>query len=660
MRRDVAPQDSAEWDADEELDAAEEEFAPRQPWRINRLLQTSASMFVSLIVHLVLFVALGLWMLPEVVTPPIQEIVSHFVERREDEELLKIELDEELRPQTEINQSALPYTPEVGVASSSEAPGGASGAGTTTISAPQLDKSLDVYTESHDISIDGPLADAPPPSTLVAATPDGALGNPRSVVDNYDQAMDQITQEILWFMEKSPVLVVWCFDQSESMKDDQKQIRDRIERVYTELGLTQQQQHRLMTGVVSYGSGFALHTQEPTSSLEKIRAAIDAVPSDPSGREMMCEAVGRAIALHRPYAEKSNRKMLLILVTDESGDVQNNNAFLEQAIAEAKAAKCRTYVLGREAVFGYPYAHIRWQHPQTKRIHWLQIDRGPETAFVEQLQTDGFRRRYDAHPSGFGPYEQTRLARETGGVFFMLPGLESNLVRGEKRRYELEAMRAYRPDLRARIEIIADRDTSVLRRTIWQVIFDLNPYNPEIAKIIEMRVEFSPNLPQLVQQAREEQAKAIIYLQYLARLQVVLEELAEYRAQEAAPRWQANYDLIYAQSIAYQARIFEYGAYLEQFVQNPPVVPLTKAPNLTLEDWDIHTRKETLTTESQPYIDRATELYQQVLVDHPGTPWAARAQHELQRGFGVELRPDYEPPYPTIAPGTKLLPIPKL
>ena len=62
-----------------------------------------------------------------------------------------------------------------------------------------------------------------------------------------------------------------------------------------------------------------------------------------------------------------------------------------------KQRKCKIYTLGRESVFGYPYAHMRYVHPQTKRPHWLRIDRGPETGFVEQLQTNGFRRRYDAH-----------------------------------------------------------------------------------------------------------------------------------------------------------------------------------------------------------------------------------------------------------------------
>ena len=123
---------------------------------------------------------------------------------------------------------------------------------------------------------------------------------------------------------------------------------------------------------------------------------------------------------------------------------------------------------------------MRWVHPQTQHVHWLPIDRGPETAFVEQLQTDGFHRRYDAHPSGFGPYECSRLGRETGGIFFMLPSLETNLVHGQKRNYDMEA--PYFPDLRSRLEVKADIDRSPLRTMLEKVIYDLNPYNPQVAE----------------------------------------------------------------------------------------------------------------------------------------------------------------------------------
>jgi hypothetical protein len=401
---------------------------------------------------------------------------------------------------------------------------------------------------------------------------------------------------------------------------------------------------------VSYGEAFHVHTKKPTHVRSEIRAAIDAVPVDPSGKEMMCEAVASSINLHRDYAKKSKRQMALILVTDESGDRDTNERYLEQTIAVAKAAGCRIYVLGREANFGYPYAFMSWVHPETQHVHWLPVDRGPETAFFEQLQTNGFTRRYDTFSSGFGPYEQTRLTRETNGIFFMLPTVEAALVGPEKRRYSLDAMRTYNPDLRPRLEVYLDRDRFPLRTVLWKVASDLNPYNADSAKIIEMRMSFSVDFTALRQEAIAEQQKAVVYLNYLARAQKELEKIKRLRDQETSPRWQANYDLMHAQLIAYQARIYEYGAYLETFLRAPKAAPRTKEPNLTLVAWGLTTRAKLVAPEkSQPYIDKATALLEAIIKDHPGTPWAARAQWELGRGFGVELFPDYHAPYPSVA-----------
>ena len=41
------------------------------------------------------------------------------------------------------------------------------------------------------------------------------------------------------------------------------------------------------------------------------------------------------------------------------------------------------------------------------------------------------------------------------------------------------------------------------------------------------------------------------------------------RARERSLRWRANYDVTYAQTIAYQARLYEYIAYVTGFVRNP-------------------------------------------------------------------------------------------
>jgi hypothetical protein len=239
----------------------------------------------------------------------------------------------------------------------------------------------------------------------------------------------------------------------------------------------------------------------------------------------------------------------------------------------------------------------------------------------------------------------------------MLPSLEANLVRGEKRNYDMEA--PYFPDLRSKLENKGDIDRSPLRLMLEKTIYDLNPYNAAVQPKIEMQVEFPIQLEQFVRAARREQGKAIVYLQYLGQMEKIVGKLERERKDEASPRWQANYDLLYAQLVAYQARMYEYGACLEDFIKNPQTAPLTRPPNLTHIHWDIRTRQSLREPEKvKPYIDRASVMFKQILQDHAGTPWAARAEHELKRGFGVELIPDYDRPHPT--PSGQLIPVPKL
>lgn len=611
---------------------------------------------ISTFVHAGILIILGFFTLtPQilesfnlVVVEPIPEVLER------PEELVTIELEENIDPATELTNSQ----------QSSTIAGIPNAEGVGQFSEPTFDTNVikdsaeETGVEMADLTVPASLQES-----LMTNIPLGSYGDPREIVDNLEQAIDRITQEIVFMLEEGDVLVVWLFDQSESMRNDQKEIRERINKVYSELGLadTADGDH-LLTAITSYGANYFKHTKKPTSDLELIRRAINEVPIDPSGYEIMCPAITRAINDHESYRARGKRQMALIVVTDESGEPENNLPTLEMAVATAKEMNCRTYFLGREAVFGYPHAYMNWRHPQTGVNHWLQVDRGPETAFVEQLQTNGFRRRRDAFSSGFGPYEQCRIARESGGIFFMLPTIEKELVGGEadKRRYELNAMKPYLPDLDSRQKQLAMRKDYPLRSFIWQVIVDLNPLNEETAQIIELDLTFPREPDRFLVRARQEQEKAKIYINYLANTQALLEEAYPFREDELNARWQANYDLIYAQLIAYQARVYEYGAALETFIRNPKQVPQMMPPNRRLIRWDLRNRLKLSAEEvSRPYINRASELFEKVIELHPGTPWAERASEEIKRGFGLEVMPVYRaPPRPT--PNTPRIPIPKL
>ncbi len=603
----------------------------RNTWR--RFLRWAESWGGSAVFHAIVLILLSIATLSTPKRNDAPQIVSS-IERSPEE--LNERLDESLTPATMLSTA-----PSLGVADAQGELVSASGE-------PQLSQEAVESVDGPEVSLADVAVFALPGKRLTDDLGADAPGDPSAAVEGYGGALDRITQEILMMLTKGKVLVIWLLDQSESMEDDRQEVRARIERVYQELGLRSEDEEKdaLLTAITSFGQQFVVHSSRPTADLEEIQQAIDSVPNDDSGQENVCQAVIAATREFRRFATRGRRQIALIIVTDEAGDDGDR---VEQAIAAARDARARIYTMGREAVFGYPYAHIRWtwvdpEKPKDKVteadkiVFWIRIRRGPETPRVEQLQTDGLWRRYDAHPSGFGPYELVRMCRQTGGIYFMLPSVESNLVRVTERRiYELDRMRPYLPDLSSRQDYIAETASHPLRQRLWDIIGTLNPYaHPEM----NLREYYSVKPDEFAQQATVEKERAGQLLIAFQKAEEHLQPLTRQRNQETSLRWQANYDLLLAQVVAYQMRLYEYVAYLDAFLQQP------KQPkSLKTNRWRIHTVQRTLTHEDhQSLLDRSKMLLQAVIDTHPGTPYAARAQWELNRGFGISVAEYYYDP----------------
>ena len=242
------------------------------------------------------------------------------------------------------------------------------------------------------------------------------------VVEGYGAALGQMTQELVRLMREQKILVVWLFDESESMKDDQKEIRERFYKVYEELGIVQKNDAKLkisdeilLTSIMSFGENVNEHTAKPTANVDEIKKAIDKIQIDESGIENTCSAIQLAINKYRDAARSQRRKLVLIVVSDESGDDGKN---IEETIESCKRMKSPVYVLGHYSVFGYPYAH------------------GNEDNL-----------------SGAGTNEQ--------------------------RKFDLLDMREYLPDLSSRQAYVKDRQEHKFREAQWQVVASLNPHKDQ-------------------------------------------------------------------------------------------------------------------------------------------------------------------------------------
>ena len=501
-------------------------------------------------------------------------------------------------------------------------------------------------------------------------------GETGAVVAGYGAALSRLTQELLRLLHEDRLLVVWLFDESESMKDDQKEIADNFHKVIQNWDLPSLQKKKkrgskrnkskssdapLITSIIGYGETVHPLTKKPTADVNLIRSAIGKISIDKSGKEMMCSAILKSISEYTRLATSQKRKLVFIVVTDESGD---DGDLLESVIDKAKRFRAPVYILGREAVFGYTHARIRWRDPQYGLSHWLKINRGPETAYVECLQWDGLRDRYDVQQSGFGPYEQVRLAKETGGIFFVLPRDERNLISTrefEKRKFDFLDMKEYQPLLLPRRDYAKARSNSKkFRNELWNVIVTLNPNDdnplPHYDEALNLReYYFSGDIEKFKKDASTQVKKAARSLELLDKAISILDKAEQYRSKEDSQRWRASYDLLRAQCFAYRVRLFQYLLAMDDHVYKNPAFK-----NKKNNSWNVRRTTRLLKPDEPQYrrlmgafklrmlrveyleqmdkqMQEATKRYRFVMNEHPGTPWARRANAEMRQGFGISF-----------------------
>lgn len=484
-------------------------------------------------------------------------------------------------------------------------------------------------------------------------------GETAAVVEGYGAAMSRLTQEIVRLMRSDKVHVVWLFDESESMKDDQEQIREQFGKVYEELKIAQAQDEdmrkrgndeTLLTTILSYGAGIHTHTAKPTGNIPEIQKAITEIPIDKSGEENLFQSIMAVCDKYGPLAFKSGRKLAIVVLSDESGD---DGQAVEEAIARCKRFKAPVYLMGRESIFGYPYARQRWIDPKFGLHFWIKVRRGPETAFPEALQYDGLHERWDAFSSGFGPYEQVRLARESGGIYFMLPGDEEDLIGAGahmNRKFEFLAMKEYQPLLLSRRDYEKERSQSKFRSTLWEVFNVLNPFQDEQLKIKEDWYAFTPE--EFRPEGLANASKALRAFGLLNEAITRLEAIEPLRAKEDSQRWRAAYDLAYAQCLAYRVRLFQFMLAVDSHLKEMP-----KPKNPKSNRWDAQRTKKMLEPDEEQIrvtkvdmnelnaqMKKATEKFNFVKEQHAGTPWAQRAQWEINNGFGFYFRDVFRDP----------------
>ncbi|AMV40835.1 vWA domain-containing protein [Planctomyces sp. SH-PL62] len=464
-------------------------------------------------------------------------------------------------------------------------------------------------------------------------------GDPIFNVSEIGEAMNQLTREILRHLQDHKLTVVWLFDESASMRDDQRVILDKFDRVTTELAKVVDSDPKafgaINHAILGFGKGLDVILEKPSSDLEEIRRAMKKLPVDSSGEEITMKAVSAAVSKYSGLVSKE-RRLILVLVTDESGD---DGELVEQALEDLRKTRTALFVMGRSAIFGYPIAHHRYVDPITKDVYRPAIRRGPESADVESFQWDGLYGRWDEQPSGFAPWELARLTKESGGIYFILPSEE--FLRGSQREktYSIAALKEFVPEYASREAYVQRRAESDLRRILSGLVAETRELRYRREFPIEAQGQASAALAEIPQVSER--------LTALVDVQKRLEALKKYREREPERRWRAHYDLMLAQTVVFQIKAYEYRALMQRLVRDPQKPTKQPTPDVSIDFVVDHSSKP-LAPEAETakkYVE-ARRLLDDVVAAYPNTPWADLAKDTLARGFSVILNQwEHSPKY---------------
>ncbi|WDQ15974.1 vWA domain-containing protein [Rhodopirellula sp. P2] len=484
--------------------------------------------------------------------------------------------------------------------------------------------------------------------------------------DGIESATQAVENAIRGELKQGDTLVVWLLDASISLQLNRDRMARRIREFYDEIGALSRpatsdgvEQHRLFSSVVAFGKGIREVSRPSLIGVNAIDA-MTRVPVDKSGVENTMAAVDGVLDHYR-YKQRRKERLMVVLLTDESGDdVQK----LEYTIANCRQAEAVVHVLGPTAVMGMQKGLQRWTAPAAGggAEYFLTVDRGPESAVPQRIflpywhEADVPLKNVKMQPvsampwsgsayrervlSGFGPYALTRLALQTGGTFTLYDD-------GVSEQYDVEKLRQYMPSYRSVTDVRLSVQDSLLRSLVVQaadwtmrekqqlaaprMLFmgTRSPTNPtQFTAIYVTPAEFRSRFSVVVKTERSRSEKALKALNQLLEDSQTSDWRALLEGEESA-RWRAAFSLARGRLLASMARYHEYIAACE------------RAKDAIQSDTNMLNFMPSSRMNTSPgaaLAEHATQVLSECVSEHRGTPWAELANWELEKPFGIEIQ----------------------
>jgi len=467
------------------------------------------------------------------------------------------------------------------------------------------------------------------------------IGKGISAEQNTGGALDRLTAEIVSNASDKNLNVLWLLDASISLSHQRQDIRERFDKILSEISFSQNTSHTINHGIFSFGLS---HNKlcDFTSDANVLKDSFASIVLDTSGTENIFQTI---LELSNTYGKKDPRLMIVVF-TDEIGDDVD---YLDRAAVSSRKKGTMVYVVGSPAPFGKSKTQFKYVDPDPnydQSEKWVEIQQGPETLYPMILDIHALPIDEQTLDSGYGPFALCSLCSETGGIFFSVHPNRSSSVLSKKdisplasnisKFFDTDVMRSYSPDYRSFALQAKENQTHRIKNALVQAAstkldirgeqtlkfnaFTEGDFVNELGKAQRFSAKIEPKINQI-----------------LTTLQNTEKEFDTLKDK----RWKASYALAMGRILATKTRIEFYNQVLAEAKTG------LKKKDQKSNVWVLNHTDKFATTNSQLNKNyKQARYYLNYVIDtYPDTPWAYIANEEIKTPFGYEWTESYiEPP----------------
>ena len=461
-----------------------------------------------------------------------------------------------------------------------------------------------------------------PASDPATQTNSSDIESPFSIFNSdAKHGFDAITVEIVDLLKVKKTLVVWLLDKTPgsvgirglAMQAIPSVSRAALNKARPRAGTS----NPLSVAIVGYGKEVTIVTPEPIDDLSQAGSLASGIGEEASDSPLTFTAVSQAAEQFLPYRNKGY-EVIFVIAADSNG---RDWGKLDDVIPKLARLAVPVYGVGNAVPFGREAGAAAEKVP-SESFALERIDLAYPNRYSEQELTD----------SGYGPFGLERLCRKTHGRFYRLR--PSNMSPGWKTEgdgpVDSSLLAAHAPDYVS--EKVYQKLLSENRARMALVNAAKVPHADVLVAVRSMRFTRQSNEAILANMVTNAQRGAAEKSLDVDRIYSALAPGESDRPKLTGARWQAEFDLAMGRILAAKSRIDGYNNILAMIKQGKA---FSKSTSTT---W-VLSRAEGISGSSvlNKNAENARMYLNRVIKEHPGTPWAALAEHELVESVGWEL-----------------------